>query len=64
MKPGRGWWKSRPRWLASSGSPKPLAGHVLALEAAGMSLPSMKETSVTLAQVALGWEAARNVESA
>ena len=34
-----------------------IAGHVLALEAAGMDLPAMHETAQTLAAVALGWTA-------
>ena len=34
-----------------------LAGYVLALEAAGMDLPNMKQTAQNLSVIALGWEA-------
>jgi hypothetical protein len=33
-----------------------IAGHVLALEEAGISLPKMKEVARMLAEIALGWE--------
>ena len=36
-----------------------ISRYVLELEQTGMDLPNMRQTAVTLAEVALGWEAGK-----